>query len=179
VSLIKKRLLSVATPKPAIPAIPEAQIAGIARLRIASAPGSKTQVGSKRERFRFAAQKLDELTELFGPGVRVAYARQGDDEIGQRLLTHEVGGPSSRIEPDVVPVDGCECSACRRKRKPTKTDIKRMQREPGGAFGLDRYKRFKQHTTYRADLVDERWEAVAKWMRSRRTPVIDDDGGES
>src|SRR5262249_45636206 len=70
--------------------------------------GAPTESISKRARFPFATDKLDELRELFGSGVRVAYARQGEEETGARL-PDEHGVIPSRIERPTMPVDGCGC----------------------------------------------------------------------
>ena len=114
--------------------------------------------GSYRRRFPYAAQKLDDLREVFGSGVRVAYARQGQDETGVQLH----GVPISKAGPPVTPTPDCDCSACH----PTKTAMKYRQREPGAAFGLDRHGRFRQSSSYRRDL-EQPWERFVEGLRRR------------
>src|SRR3954469_12252488 len=110
--------------------------------------------GSKRERFPFAASRMDEFTDVFGPGVRVEYAREGDDEYGQRLLEQEIGVPFRVMKQPTMPTAGCACSAC----NPKPSVLKRRQKEPGGPFGLDNQGRFRQPTTYRAEFAEERFQ---------------------
>jgi hypothetical protein len=129
---------------------------------------SRTRPGSKRERFPFAAEKLDELREFF-PNARVEYAREGDDDTGQRLV--DAGVPLSTIEPATMPAVGCECSAC----NPKPSALRRQQRQPGAAFGLDRRNHFKQTSTYRADGAEDRWPNTVKWLGSRRMPAVEDE----
>ena len=132
----------------------------------------RSRRGYKRDRFPFAAEKLDDLQAHFGNGVRVVYARQDTDEIGERLREHEIGVPASENVSEVMPTEGCECSACRRRRKPTKTDVRKRQTQPGAEFGLNAHKRFQQETTYRADLAEERWqEGMQLLLRGRHGPA--------
>jgi hypothetical protein len=84
--------------------------------------------------FPFSTEKLDDLREQFGKGVRVVYAREGTHEVGAPLRPHEAGVQFSAAETSRSP--GCECSSCTRRSK--------GPRGPGTEFGTDSHGRWKQ-----------------------------------
>lgn len=129
-----------------------------------------------RDRFPLVGPLLDDLRANGFTGAQVEYARNGDDEIGRRLLDHEIGVPITPTPaPDVMPEADCDCSACARKRTPSKTDIKAHQQAPGAPFGLTAHGAFRQQSTFRVDL--DRWPSVVAWMQRQKNlaPAPDDE----
>jgi hypothetical protein len=182
--LIRKRSPEVATATVAtvatVPAPkqdqPPASVASVATVAVADLNEQKTRVGSLRARFPLAAEKRDELLGLFGTGIKVAYARnEAGDEYGQRLLAHEIGVPLRVDESPTMPTPDCRCSSCERMRKPpSKTEMRRKQREAGSTFGLDRYGKFKAATTYRRDL-DQPWSSFVAMLRKKKPVIAPED----
>src|SRR4051794_15401823 len=86
-------------------------------LRAAEKPKrADTHRDRARAAFPFATEKLDELRALFGDGVKVVYAREGDREAGVPLQSHQTGVQAA--EPSATtPIPDCDCAACSRKRK--------------------------------------------------------------
>ena len=52
-----------------------------------------------RKRFPYAAERLDHLRSLFGPGVKLLHATQGADEIGEPQPVGVVATQTVAAEP--------------------------------------------------------------------------------
>jgi len=153
--LIKGRPTPPANATFANPANEAKRARGISKLTITPANANSAKAANRddegarnRAAFPVATAFIDDMRAAFGD-VRVVYVAEGGREVGRRLLPHEVGVPFSRTETDSMPTEGCSCVACERLRKPpTKTELKRRQREPGAQFGLDAHRGWKQPSTY-------------------------------
>src|SRR3954469_14927235 len=162
--LIKKRATRTATH--ATFATPRAAnkttVARVATVAVAELQSEKCENSARDfncRDFPFAAEKLDELRAIFGDGVRVGYARQGNDETGRQVHSVHVATatdatlatPRAAItvtEAPAIPTPDCNCGACR----PTRAALKYRQKEPGDIFEINRHGRFRQPATYRRDL---------------------------
>ena len=51
---------------------------------------------ANRARFPYAAERLDHLRSLFGPGCRLLHATQGADSIGERQLVGVIATQPAR-----------------------------------------------------------------------------------
>ena len=145
---------------------------------------ARARPASKRERFAFTAEKLDDLRANGFPDARVVYATQDGDAYGQPLLPHEGGVPLHADELPTVPAAGCMCSSCRRLRKPpSKMEQRRRQQGGGSPFNLTSGDKFRQPSTYRPDLSEPRWPTFVERLKSRQvrdaTVVeLDNDDGQ-
>src|SRR4051794_9781889 len=102
IDLIRKGPIASANANFANAAIPQVENdAGLARLATLALAKAATDRGKERDtnraQFPFTSEKLDDLRAHFGNGVRVAYAKEGEREIGSPLASQELGVPFSKL----------------------------------------------------------------------------------